>query len=436
VAAGDECGDTLTNVKRLRIAAALIAAAAIASPAVADIPAGVPDVLSPDPVVRGALIAMPAVWDVQVTAHMTALRMKNGQLVTLPLNARTVQKEGTAFAVTPDGFLLSALHVVSPPTAEIAATAYLEKLALTGQPHSEQIAIDWQRRTGARPVGLLPLERVVRQSAAGPGAADDTGASPRVVATDTLRDLAVVRVAGTADAPSIGLDRGEDVGTPVANLGFGSSDPFAQPQHGALVPSVRTGEIVETGHPDKQPTRYLTIITNPIQLGDSGGPVVDADGRVRGLVLIKKRGGGGAMAPTDELFRVLDQAGVRPWEGRTQTLYRSAIAKLQRYDLAGARADLRRTLASDPTHGLAGYELQQANALATARVALTGEPRYRSSLLVIGITALLVAGLLAVLLWKAVNRMPGVLGPRDRKAPFDQDDRYDDLADDDPDTLV
>jgi S1-C subfamily serine protease len=403
----------------------------MASPAVADIPSGVPDALSPDPVMRGALIAMPAVWNVRVTAHMTGLRLKNGDVVALPREARTVQKEGTAFAVTPDGFLLSALHVATPPPAEIAATAYLEKMAITGQPHSAKIAADWVKRTGARPVGLKPLERVVRASAAGPGLARDTSASPRVVTTDKLRDLVVLRVPGTTDAPSIALDRGEDVGTPVANLGFGSSDPFAAPQHGALVPSVRTGTIAETGHPEKQPTRYLTIITNPIQLGDSGGPVVDERGRARGLVLIKRKVGGGAMAPTDELLRVLDEAGVRPWEGRTQTLYRSAIGKLQRYDIAGARADLRRTLASDPNHGLAGYELQQADALATARVALAGEPRYRSSLLVIGITALLVAGLLAVLLWKAVNRMPGVLGPRDRKAPFDQD-HPDDPGHDDP----
>jgi S1-C subfamily serine protease len=272
----------------------------------------------------------------------------------------------------------------------------------------------------------MPLQRVVRQSAAGPGAVRSTPVSPRVVTIDTQRDLAVLRVPDIADAPSIGLDRGLDAGTPVANLGFGSDNPFAEPQTGALVPSVRTGTIADTGHPEKQPTRYLTIITNPIELGDSGGPVVDSNGRVRGLVLVRRKAGGGAMAPTDELLRVLDDAGVRPWEGRTQTLYRAAIAKLQRFDIAGARADLRRTLASDPGHGLAAYELSQANTLALAHVALAGEPRYRSSLLAIGITALAVAGLLAVLLWKAVNRLPGVLGPRNRKAPFDQDDEHDD----------
>ena len=409
-----------------RIAAALVVLAAVACPALAGTPARVPDALDPDPVMRGALIAMPAVWDVQVQAHLTALRTKRGELVPLPRAARTVQKAGTAFAVTPDGFLLTALHVVSPSQADIAATAYLEKMALEGRAHSEAIAADWVRRTGARPVGLMPLERVVRQSAAGAGAARSTAESPAVVTTDRLRDLAVLRVPGIADAPSIGLDRGLDAGTPVANLGFGSDNPFAALPQGAPLPAVRTGTIVDTGHPEKQPTRYLTIITNPIELGDSGGPVVDANGRARGLVLVRRKAGGGAMAPTDELLRVLDDAGVRPWEGRTQTLYRAAIAKMQRFDLAGARADLKRTLASDPGHGFAGYELSQANRLAKARVALAGEPRYRSSLLAIGVTALAVAGLLAVLLWKAVNRMPGVLGPRNRKAPFDQDDGHDD----------
>ncbi len=121
---------------------------------------------------------------------------------------------------------------------------------------------------------------------------------------------------------------------------------------------------------------------------------------------------------------------VRPWEGRTQGYFRRAIADARAYDLGGARAQLRKVLASYPGHGLAGYELQQMDDLATARVALDGEPRYRGGLLVIGITAIVVAGLLAVLLWKAVNRMPGVLGPRDRKAPFDQDDPHDDDPDD------
>ncbi len=413
-------------MRRRRLAGALTAVLVFASPALGDIPAGVPDALSPDPVLRGALIAMPAVWSVQVTAHLTGLRLRNGTIVQLPPSARTVEKQGTAFAVTPDGYLMSALHVINPAPREIAATAYQKKAALEGLPHTDRMADDWVKRTGARPVGLRPLERVMRPAAAGPGAAHDSAVSPRVVSTDTVRDLVVLRVPGLADAPSLAMDRGKDVGTPVASLGFGSSDPFAEPQHGALVPSVRTGTIAETGRIDTQPTRSLTIISNPIQMGDSGGPVVDANGRVRGLLLVKARAGGGAMAPTDELLRVLAQTGVQPWEGRTQVLYRGALARMQRFDISGARDQLHRTLKSDPTHGLAAYELGQVAELATARLALAGEPRYRVGLLVIGVTGLGLAGLLAVLLWKAVNRRPGVLGPRDRTAPFDQDHPHDD----------
>ncbi|MGB1526874.1 MAG: hypothetical protein ACPG9N_04805, partial [Miltoncostaeaceae bacterium] len=145
------------------------------------------------------------------------------------------------------------------------------------------------------------------------------------------------------------------------------------------------------------------------------------NGRVRGIVLIKRAAGGGAMAPTEQLLRVLGRANVRGWEGRTQLTYREALDRLSRFDLDGARADLRRTLASYPGHGFAGYEIARIGDLREARLALAGEPWYRGGLVAAGITALLIAAVLAVLLWKAVNRAPGVLGPRDRKAPFDQD---------------
>ena len=147
-------------MKRSRIAAALIAAAAVASPALADIPAGVPDALSPDPVVRGALIAMPSVWDVQVTAHMTSLRLKNGQVVALPPAARTVQKEGTAFAVTPDGFLLSALHVVSP--SPVSPTANRSPPTGSGaRAHAPSGSCRWSAWCASRPPA--PGPRAIRR---------------------------------------------------------------------------------------------------------------------------------------------------------------------------------------------------------------------------------------------------------------------------------
>lgn len=404
-----------------RIILPLLVLFALAPTARADIPDGVPDELSSNRLDRAALVAMPGVWKVDVKAHMTALRTASGAVVMLPARARTVSREGTAFGVTPEGYLVSAAHVVQPSAHDLAETAYLQKLALEGRAHNDAIARAWVKRTGAVPVGLRPLERVVRPMAAGAMASRARAMSPRIVTTDWLRDIVVLRVPNVRDLPSLGLDRGMDVGTPIATLGFGSENPFADPQHGALVPAVRTGLIGQTGPLEKTPARVLTLISNDIQHGDSGGPVVDERGRVRGVVLVRRRGGGGAMAPTEELIHVLDSVGIRAWEGRTQTLYRSALANMSRYDLARARRDLSRTLASYPDHGLALYERGRVDQLAKARVSLAGEPWQRGGLTVAGISALIIAIILGVLLWKAVIRNPAVLGPRDR-TPYNHED--------------
>lgn len=396
-----------------------------AGTAVADIPSGVPDVISPVQLERAALVAMPAVWRVEVTAQLAGLKTKDGTVITLPPRARTVSREGTAFAVTPDGYLVTATHVVQPTADDLAEAAYFQYLAYAGKPHSARIAANWVKENEATPVGMKPVVRVVRPVAAGTAAKVDRGVAPAVIETDEMRDIALLRVPNLVNAPSLRLDSAIDSGTPIATLGFGDEDPFAEPQRGALVPAVRLGVTDRTGKTDTDPPRTLTIITNEVQKGDSGGPAVDENGRVRGVVLIKRAAGGGAMAPTDEIHWVLDRAGVRPWEGRTQVAWREALDRAERFDLAGARTDLRRTLASYPAHGLAGYEIARVAELGSARLALAGEPWYRSGLVAAGLTALVIAGVLGVLLWKAVNRSPGVLGPRDRKAPFDQESHPD-----------
>jgi hypothetical protein len=409
-----------------RMALLLFALLVPAGGVLADVPTGVPDALSPEPLERAALAAMPAVWKVEASTTMKGIRTKDGRVITLPPRARAVSREGTAFGVTPDGFLVSAAHVVRPTGDDLAEAAYFQYLAFAGRPHSAEIARKWVKDNEAVPWGIGAINLVMRPTAAGAASKEDRGITPRIVEVDEMRDIAVVKVPGVSNTPSIGLDRGLDRGTPIATLGFGAEDPFAQPQRGALVPAVRLGVIGETGEYQDNPLRIMTLISNDVQKGDSGGPAVDERGRVRGIVLIKRADGGGAMAPTEQIVRVLDRANVRAWEGRTQFLYRGALDRVARFDLKGAGADLRRTLASYPSHGLAAYELQRVRALESARLALAGEPWYRGGLVAAGLSALVIAGILAVLLWKAVNRSPGVLGPRDRKAPFDQETEPDD----------
>ena len=126
---------------RIRTAIATLVLGAVtmlgtAATAAADIPTGVPDALSPEPLDRGALIAMPAVWQVQVTTRMQALRTKDGTVVRLPPAAREVSREGTAFAVTPNGYLATAAHVIQPSADALSEVAYFTYLAVSGKPHS------------------------------------------------------------------------------------------------------------------------------------------------------------------------------------------------------------------------------------------------------------------------------------------------------------
>ena len=185
---------SLSGVRLRSLLAALLVTLAIAPVAVADIPSGVPDPLAADPLNRAALIAMPAVWRVEVTTSMTGLRTKDGTVIELPPRARSVSREGTAFAVTPEGYLVTALHVIQPTADDLAQAAYFQYLAYAGKSHSTQIAAQWVKDNEATPVGLAPVQRVVRASAAGAAARTTRGAAPQIIETDELRDIAVLRV--------------------------------------------------------------------------------------------------------------------------------------------------------------------------------------------------------------------------------------------------
>ena len=60
-------------VRLLLIALALLVPAGAA---LGDVPTGVPDALSPQPLERAALVAMPAVWRVEASTTMTGIRTK------------------------------------------------------------------------------------------------------------------------------------------------------------------------------------------------------------------------------------------------------------------------------------------------------------------------------------------------------------------------
>jgi S1-C subfamily serine protease len=137
--------------------------------------------------------------------------------------------------------------------------------------------------------------------------ADGHGVSGTVVGFDSKSDVAIVRAPGLAGVPLRVVDA--ERGTPAALLGYPANGPFrAEP--------VRVGRTVELIGRDVYGnfpiSRPVTLIRGSIRSGNSGGPIVDGQGRVLTTVFGGRDGTdppGGYGVPTDRTLAALRSAG-------------------------------------------------------------------------------------------------------------------------------
>jgi Trypsin-like peptidase domain len=375
--------------RRIAIAAAALALLGIAAGAAA----APPDDLSEDPFDRAALLALPSLYRVDVIVRVDALRTRDGRRVPLPPAAREIGERGTAFAAAPGGWLVTARHVAAPDDDEVARLAYQAKLAVAGRAHGDAVAEEWVRDNGATPVGARVTRLIARQADAGQGSAGSRFYPAMPVVRSGRADLALLRI-DAPGAPALALDESASIGTPVASLGFGTGGAFAEPARGDLEPAVRRGELAVTGTLEEETPRERNAIltTIPLQSGDSGGPIVDADGDVRGVAVIRTRDGGIAERAT-EVRQLLESEGLTPAPGRSAELFRSGMTAFWGLDLAAAERRLTAAARAFPEHTLALREARRARELAAADFALAGERRRQGFLLALG--ALAVAAALA-----------------------------------------
>ena len=126
-----------------------------------------------------------------------------------------------------------------------------------------------------------------------------------VVAFDATNDLAVLRVPGLGATPLVLAP--PERSTPVALVGY--------PQNGPLTRTPGrlggTANVVSRDAYGRGPIRrQMTTIRGAVQPGSSGGPGVDAQGRVRTTVFARRpRETGGYGIPADLVRNVLAQAG-------------------------------------------------------------------------------------------------------------------------------
>ena len=134
----------------------------------------------------------------------------------------------------------------------------------------------------------------------------------RVVSFDKVNDIAVLRVAGLQARPLLLADAAE--GTPGGLLGYPGNGPYTET-------AVRVGRVVRIVGRDAYGTfptsRQVTTIRGEIRSGNSGGPVVDARGRVITTVFAQRAGtDGGYGVPTAIVRAAIAKAGTDALETR------------------------------------------------------------------------------------------------------------------------
>jgi len=145
---------------------------------------------------------------------------------------------------------------------------------------------------------------------------DDTGVEvnggpkqdAQAIAFDASNDIAVLRVSGLG-APALPHSGGGEVGEPVGILGYPENGPYrAVPGRLGATETV----ISQDAYGNGPLRRRMTALRGRIRPGNSGGPVVDARGRVVATVFAAARGpgpAGGFGVPGALLARIL--AGAR-----------------------------------------------------------------------------------------------------------------------------
>jgi hypothetical protein len=181
-------------------------------------------------------------------------------------------------------------------------------------------------------------------------------------------------------------------GTRVITIGFGTGVRFTAAAHEAPVPGRRKGTLGSSFQSTGPlvPGKVLTRIVPAVHDGDSGGPVVDEEGRVRGVVLGNK-GGYGVIMRSAEVLKLLTEARVAPRPGPVDRAFRRGLERLWALDFPAARRSFAAAEAAFPEHTLAGALEGRAARLATADFEIAGRRRPQAFLLALGIVSAIAA---------------------------------------------
>jgi S1-C subfamily serine protease len=127
---------------------------------------------------------------------------------------------------------------------------------------------------------------------------------------DPKNDLAILRSSGIEGAPALRLDVKAKVGTSAAVLGFPENGPYdVRPARLGPTRSVLSQDAYGRG----PVRRRITSLRGLVRSGNSGGPMVDGEGRVVTTIFAattgEGSGGSGFGVPASVASKALERAG-------------------------------------------------------------------------------------------------------------------------------
>jgi len=337
--------------------------------------------LAVTPLERAAFVATPAVYDLRASVQIDALIVDDRRV---PVR-RNIPVRGTAFGVAP-GRVVAARHVLVPPQTQLIEDA-IDAARLSGIPTD---------LTRVRAIVRLPRRVSLMRSgvaeAAGDPASTVTASVKRL--SEEVTDLALLAITDL-DAPTLALDDTLTTGTPVASIGFGG-------QRGAI-PAVRLGTLDGPRLIQGTDNDGFGGFDGEVLRGDSGAPVVDADGQAHGVVLRRRRATAPVIARAEAVRDLLEVDGATAGESASTSDFRTAMEAFWRRDYRSAADRLEMLRDADPAAALVRHEHGRATALADADYALRAPSRARGVILAIGVMATLSAAALGAM---RIRRQP------------------------------
>ncbi len=361
----------MSRVRTHFVAVAVATAGGLALPGGAT--AATPSLDARTPLDRAALRAVPAVY--RVEAVLFVRRASDSRnVITVD---REVTLDGTAFGVGP-GVVAAARHVVRPTADQLQDTLIAMKVPGVGSLSTTDVRVDAQLRR-------ITLVRAL------PDGVDLVGNLRGYVATLAIasRDSSDIALLKTSrpTAPALPLDDGTSQNTPVASVGFGD-----QAGH---VPVVRTGRLGLQGSVARDDRTSITA-TIPVRKGDSGAPVIDASGRVHGLVTRLVESSDSAVVTRAGAIRALAaEAGIALHETEAQVAFATGMDDFWARRYGSAAVELRTATGGIPEATWIEQQAQKAERLETVGYRVDRQAPWRVPLIVLGLLALTIAIVLA-----------------------------------------